>query len=198
MTLRRLTFSINETGVVSGMDTLAHALYGVALFSRTGLAGGRRGAVDAAGRRRPFYRDWTVYAAFGFGLLPDVCSLGVYFTQSVLTGHPPSFHHIPPYVFLLYKLTHSLLIAGVGCGLIGLLVRPLLVPSLSWMLHIVMDLLTHGLGRFQTPLFFPVTGFSLHFYGINWWTHSMIIVAYDGLLILIALGIHFWRQPRGG
>ncbi|MBI3985823.1 MAG: hypothetical protein HY343_02800 [Lentisphaerae bacterium] len=61
------------------MDTIAHALYGATLFSRSGLAGGVKGAVDGQGRRPLF--DWTAWAAFGFGILPDLSSIGLYFND---------------------------------------------------------------------------------------------------------------------
>ena len=92
------------------MDTLAHALYGATFCSRTGLAGGRQGMVAP---RRSFSRDRTVWAAARFGVLPDMTSIGVSSIQMLIRGAPPSFHDIPPYVFVLYHCTHSPVIAGL-------------------------------------------------------------------------------------
>ena len=101
------------------MDTLAHALYGATFCSRTGLAGGRQGAAATRGSFSREWtvwtalRDWTVWAAAAFGVLPDLTSIGVSSIQMLIRGAPPSFHDIPPYVFVLYHCTHSPVIAGL-------------------------------------------------------------------------------------
>lgn len=172
------------------MDTLAHAIYGATLFSRTGLAGGRRGPVNVQGRTVVF--DWTFWAAFCFGLMPDIASIGIYFTQSALNGHGVSFHALPAYVFGLYKLTHSLVVASIALGLIRLFWKPLALPALAWPFHICLDIFTHPLGRFQTPFLYPLS--DLAFNGISWWTHPWFIRVYWGLLALIWLGIVLARR----
>ena len=174
------------------MDTLAHAVYGATLFSRTGLAGGLRGPVNAQGRRIAF--DWTFWTACGFGLLPDIASIGIYFTQSALNGDGISFHALPAYVFVLYKLTHSLVMAFIGLGLIRLFWKPLSLPALAWPFHICLDIFTHPLGRFQTPFLYPIS--DLAFNGISWWMHPWFIRAYWGLVPLIWLGIVMARRRR--
>ena len=63
------------------MDILAHALYGATLCSRTGLGGGL--ACRGAPARRP---DWTVWAAAGFGVLPDLASIGLVFALMLARG----------------------------------------------------------------------------------------------------------------
>ena len=174
------------------MDTLAHAMYGATLFSRTGLAGGLRGPVNAQGKKIAI--DWTFWTAFGFGLLPDIASIGIYFTQSALNGDGISFHALPAYVFVLYKLTHSLVVAFIGLGLIRLFWKPWLLPALAWPLHICMDIFTHPLGRFQTPFLYPLS--DLAFNGISWWRHHWLMWVYWGLLALIWLGIVMARRWR--
>ena len=172
------------------MDTLAHAVYGATLFSRTGLAGGRRGPVDAQGRR--IVSDWTFWAAFGFGLLPDIFSIGIYFIQSALNWSGISFHALPDYVFTLYQPTHSLVVAFIGLGLIRLFFKPLLLPALAWPFHIFLDIFTHSLGPFQTPFLYPLS--DLAFNGIRWWMHPWFVRAYWGVLVLIWLGIVMARR----
>ncbi|MBI2440688.1 MAG: hypothetical protein HYV35_04875 [Lentisphaerae bacterium] len=174
------------------MDTLAHAVYGAALFSRTGLAGGRRGAVDK--QLRAVACDWTLWAAAGFGLLPDVFSLGIYFTQLAFTGEPLNFSAIPAYVLVLYKLTHSLIVASLGLGLLRLCGKPLVVPALAWPFHIFMDIFTHPHGPFQTPFLYPLSDFA--FNGLRWWLHPWFIRAYWALVALLWLGIVIWRRRR--
>ena len=53
------------------MDTLFHGVLGATLCSRTGLAGGRRGPGPEF-KRRGLRSDWTLWAAFFFGIFPQV------------------------------------------------------------------------------------------------------------------------------
>ncbi len=171
------------------MDILAHALYGATLCSRSGLAGLRRGAAAVP---RSFSSDWTVWAAAGFGLLPDMASIGVSFIRIMLRGTPPSFHDIPPHVFVLYHCTHSLAIAGLLVLLLYAVARPLAIPALAWPLHIAMDSVSHGTGRWQTLLFYPFSDW--HFDGLNWWETPGMMLVYWIVLPALWLGIHLWRR----
>ncbi len=173
------------------MDILAHALYGATLFSRTGLAGGRRGAAVPGGS---YWSDWTVWAAAGFGVLPDMASIGVSFTQMLVRGAPLSFHGIPPFVFVLYHCTHSLMVAGLVVLVLRAIARPLSLPALAWPVHIVMDSVSHGTGRWQTLLFYPASDW--HFDGLNWWQHPGLMLLYWGLLPVLWIGIYLARRLR--
>ncbi len=136
--------------------------------------------------------DWTFWAALGFGLIPDLASIGVYFIQSALNGNTGSFHTLPAYVFALYKLTHSLVAAFIGIGLIRLLCKPLTLPALAWPLHVFLDIFSHPLGRFQTPFLYPFS--DLAFDGIAWWMHPWFIRAYWCLVPIIWAGILMARH----
>jgi hypothetical protein len=171
------------------LDFLAHGLYGATLCSRTGLAGGRRGAPAARGF---FALDWTVWAAAGFGVMPDVASIGVSFAQMIIRGHAPSFHDLPPHVFGLYHCTHSLVIAAFVLLLLRAFARPLAVPALAWPVHIAMDSVSHGDGRWQTLMLYPLSNW--HFHGVNWWQHAGMMQLYWGILPVLWLGIHLWRR----
>ena len=173
------------------MDILAHALYGATLCSRTGLAGGRQGAPAPHG---PYVTDWTVWAAAGFGVMPDLASIGLSFTRMMISGHPPSFYSIPSYVFVLYHCTHSLAIAAVCLLLLRAMARWLVIPALAWPLHIVMDSVSHGNGRWQTLMFYPVSDW--HYHGINWWEHPGVMLLYWGILPVLWIGIHLGRQRQ--
>ena len=100
------------------MDTLVHGVIGAALCSRTGLAGGRRGPVDEQGRRQ--FSDWTFWAALGFGLFPDLASLGIHFSMDLFAGNGMRWHGIPDFIFVLYDITHSLAGMAVCLGLLDL------------------------------------------------------------------------------
>ncbi len=176
------------------MDIVTHTLMGAALCSRTGLAGGRRGAIDADGKPRLI--DWTLGAAAFFGLFPDIASLGLHMAPHFLQTGTMGWRAIPSWSFMLYDLTHSLIVASLCILLVALFSRPLAGCMLAWPLHILTDMLTHGPGRFATPVFFPVSDY--RFSGINWWQVPGLF-SLSVLVCLIVLGLilrYRWRQLK--
>ena len=163
------------------MDTLLHGVVGAALCSRTGLAGGRRGPVDAQGRRAIF--DWTLWAAFFFGTLPDLASLGIHFAMDAVAGNGVRWHGISGFVFFLYDVTHSLLGIAVCYGLLLAWKRALWLPALAWPLHVLTDVPTPGAGRFITPIFWPFSDWG--FAGCSWWIDPRVF--FGGWILVGAL-----------
>ena len=177
------------------MDTLVHGVIGAALCSRTGLAGGRRGPVDRKGRRQFF--DGTLWLAFLFGVFPDLASLGVHFMMDLFAGNGVRWHGIPDFIFVLYRLTHSLAGIALCYGLLVGWKRALWLPALAWPIHVLMDVPTHGDGRFITPLLWPFSGWG--FSGWSWWQFPSVfygswIVA--GLLWLAVAVLRLSRRKR--
>lgn len=174
------------------MDSLTHTFLGAALCSRTGLAGGRRGAFRRDGSAHLL--DWTFWAALFFGAFPDAFSLGLHLIPRIFMSGHAMWYSIPPYIFTLYRITHSLVIAFGMILVVGWLFRPLAVTMVAWPIHIVTDVFTHGPGRFQTPLFYPLS--SIQFTGINWWEHP--VISWTGWLFTAALwiGILCYRYKR--
>lgn len=170
------------------MDILAHALYGATFCSRTGFAGDRQ----PAALPREWWRDGSVWAAAGFGVLPDMTSIGLYFIQLLFRGDSPSFHNLPPYVYILYHSTHSLVIFGLIMVFLWAVARPLVIPALAWPIHIIMDSVSHGDGRWQTLMFYPVSDW--HYQGLNWWQHPGLISFYWLTLPVLWLGLYLWRR----
>jgi len=167
------------------VDIIAHALYGATVCSRTGLAGGSKGSATA--------NDWTVLCATLFGVLPDVVSMGAPFAAFFLTGAPGNFfHNFDVHSLELYRFMHSLIVALAASGLLGLAWRPLFVPSLAWALHVCMDALTHGTGKFQTTLFYPLSSWGYD--GIRWWEHLEMVLVYWLLLPIAWLCLWRWRR----
>lgn len=152
------------------MDTLFHGVIGAALCSRTGLAGGRKGPGDGVGRRQ--FSDWTLWAAFFFGVLPDLASLGIHFAMDWFTGNGVRWHGIPPFIFVLYNLTHSLAGLALCYGLLVGWKRALWLPALAWPIHVLTDMPTHGGGRFMTPILWPFSDWALA--GWSWWEHPWL------------------------
>lgn len=177
------------------MDTLVHGVIGVAVCSRTGLAGGRRGPADGKGRRR--LADWTLWAALFFGLLPDLASLGIHFSLDLFSGNGLRWHGIPGFIFLLYNLTHSLAGVALAYGLIVALKRALWLPALAWPLHVLMDVPTHGTGIFLTPILWPFSDWT--FAGWSWWLNKGLFYGSwlfaGGLWLAVAAMRLTWRKP---
>lgn len=173
------------------MDVFSHALYGATVCSRTGFAGGRRGTPGRAGRH--WMTDWTVWVAALFGVLPDVLSLGLPFLPYWFAGRPHEFFRdVGPDIITRYRYMHSLLVALAAAGVLRLVWRPLGVPALAWALHVAMDSVTHGAGKFQTTVFYPLSTWSPN--GIRWWEHPWFILAYWLLLPVLWLGLWAWRR----
>ncbi|MBU0713794.1 MAG: metal-dependent hydrolase [Verrucomicrobia bacterium] len=172
------------------MDTLAHALYGVTFFSRIGFAGFFKNKFNGSVKR--WNVDWTIFAAAGFAVLPDLASIGIYFLNLILNSQSPTFHHLPRYVFDLYNATHSLLVAVLVCLILWEIWKPLFIPSLAWIFHIGLDVFTHGHGRFQTPFLYPLSNYS--FDGLDWWINPWVVAVYWGALPLLWAFIYFQRR----
>lgn len=174
------------------MDTLVHGLIGAAIFSRTGLSGGRTGPVDSGGRRRR--ADWTLPVAFLFGIFPDLASLGIHFAVDLAAGNGIRWHAIPPFVFTLYRFTHSLLGITISLILIAAWRPACFLPALAWPLHVFLDVFTHSAGVFLTPILWPFSNWSFH--GWSWWLDPRIF--YGSWLIAMALWltVALIRLPR--
>jgi len=179
------------------VDTLVHGFIGAAICSRTGLAGGCKGPVDSVGQRQ--LMDWTLWAAFLFGLLPDLASLGIHFSLDLIAGNGIRWSGIPGFVFVLYNFTHSIVGIVISLSLLAWIKRPLLLPALAWPIHVLMDVPTHGSGPFMTPLLWPFSEWQ--FAGWSWWVDPRIfygswIVA--GVLWMVVLIMRICGSLRKG
>ncbi|MFH0879328.1 MAG: hypothetical protein V2A34_06410, partial [Lentisphaerota bacterium] len=147
------------------------------------------------GSVRPWASDWTVWVAAAFGVLPDMVSMGVPFLSFLAAGAQGNFFHDFESAGLVgYRYMHSLLAALAASGLLRLVWKPLFVPSLAWALHVIMDALTHGTGKFQTTVFYPLSTWSVD--GIRWWQHHEVVLAYWLFLPAIWYGLRTWRRKQ--
>jgi len=93
----------------------------------------------------------------------------------------------------VYYCTHSLIIIGAIWLVLWFTRRKIAIPFLAWPLHILIDILTHGTGRFPTLFLFPLSDYA--FDGIRWQQHWFMIANYTGLLV-VALAWIFYRQKK--
>ena len=161
------------------MDTLSHALWGRGLF-------GYRG--------NPY---WSLF----FGALPDLFSFGIYFTinlflsPSNLKSGKPELEEIPSYVFNLYDITHSLVIALIFIYLIFFFVnKNIAFAMLAWPFHIILDFPFHTADFFPTPILWPIL--DVKFDGISWSTPYVWFSNIGGLIILFIYRYIFVNRSK--
>jgi hypothetical protein len=157
------------------LDTFSHALWGYGLFGY---------------RRHP-------WLAMLFGALPDLLSFGAYMVVRMLDGSyhfgPPPLATLPHWLFVSYDIWHSFVISLPVVGLVALFRRDVAFAMLAWPFHIVLDFPFHSLHYFPTPIFWPLSDFTVD--GISWATPQVWLPNVAGLAILLA---YRHRQKRGG
>ena len=108
------------------MDTISHALWGKGLFG---------------------YRKYKWLPLF-FGAIPDLSSFGVYFLFNLIVNPTtmqlgkPELSEIPSWVFTLYDISHSIIIAAIFILIAYFLKKDFCFPMLAWPFHIVLDFYT--------------------------------------------------------
>lgn len=137
-------------------DIISHGLWGGAIF----------------GWKKYFW--W----AFFFGIMPDLLSFGLIILTRLFKGTmsygAPELSSIPPWIYTMYSLTHSLLIASIVVFILFKISPPIGFASLAWILHILMDIPAHSQEYFPTPFLYPLSNFtfngisSIYLWGINW------------------------------
>jgi len=161
------------------MDIVSHGLWG-------GVAFGRKSKKN-------------YWQAFLFGVMPDLLSFGIFPAADVLgLVSGPDFRHgitnqalIPQFVYVLYNITHSLLIFGLIFGLVWFIVKKPFWPLLAWGLHILIDIPTHSAEFFPTPVLWPVSDF--HIDGISW---GNPIIFYPDLILLAGCYLLWWINRK--
>ncbi len=156
------------------MDTLSHALWGKGLFG---------------------YRKYRWYS-FLFGALPDLFSFGIYFIHSIffssspLMGRPTR-SEIPEWVYSLYDISHSLVIASIFIFIAYKINKEFAFPMLAWPAHIILDFFTHSIEFFPTPILWPISDFK--FDGIPW---SNPIVFFANVICIFFLFIYRRKKSK--
>lgn len=192
---------VSKRGAAEQMDTLAHAVIGGLFFSRSGVCAVRHPV------EKPFWKDWTLWTAAGFGAMPDLASFGAHFVSMLVTGElwemlrrflagdvmaaAPAVETLPAYVILNYRLTHSLVIALAVGIVIFLFWRRGFLPYLAWPVHILCDIPVHGKSYFSTPVLWPFSDWS--FDGWSFGKNLWIVAGYWGVILAVLA----WRIAAG-
>ena len=175
------------------MDVIAHALWagaGVALLRR----------------RRPVTAR-TALLTVVLAVLPDIPHLlPVLLWQmfadgsfAALFGHavavpgqePPVAPAVEFWSHHLHCVFHSAVVAGVVTALAWVFLRKLWVPLLGWWSHILIDVFTHSVDYYPSPVLYPFT--RAGFDGIAWNSPWFMVLNY---LVLAGVYGWLWRNRR--
>lgn len=140
---------------------------------------------------------WTKkpWLAIIFGLLPDTASWFIYLLYSLITssgGGRPILSEIPDWVWTLYGISHSIIIAGLVLLLLYFCIGRIPWYVFAWPIAILMDIPTHTREFLPTPFLWPVSEW--HFPGISWGTTTFMLVNYS--LIFLCLTYILLIKPR--
>jgi len=155
------------------MDTLSHALWGKGLFG---------------------YRKYRWFS-FLFGVIPDLLSFGIYFLFNLIVNPftmklgKPELSELPDWVFLLYDFSHSFIIAMIFILIVYKINKDFCFPMLAWPFHILLDVFTHSVEYFPTPIFWPISNY--RFDGIPWSNPYIMLIN----IICIFLIFIYRRKP---
>lgn len=159
------------------MDIFAHTLWTAAAYKKWPLK----------------FRLWAAF----FGVAPDLFSFGLFFVQKLFSRGvfwgPPEIIQIPQYVYMLYNLTHSLVIF-ITIAIILYFIRGRMIPWLigGWGLHIMIDMFTHGRDFFPTPWLWPISNYTIN--SFSWSEPWFMILNYSALISVYTLW--YWGSRR--
>ncbi len=155
------------------MDFFAHGFWSYIIFHKI---------------KKPIY-------AVMFGLLPDIVSWGLYLIISLITRGfrlgPPLIETIPSWVFELYGLGHSVIVAGIVILAVSLILKKFPVYMLAWPVAIVMDMITHTREFLPTPFLWPVSDWK--FPGFSWASLRFMVLNY---LLIIGFLVYICIKKR--
>ncbi len=156
------------------MDYLAHGLWSYIIFNKV-------------------KKIW--YAIF-FGLLPDNLSWAVYLFYNLFTKGfnfgPPVVDNIPNWVFILYNISHSLIVASFFIIIFSFIFKKIVIYVLAWPLAILMDIMSHTRDFLPTPFLWPLSEWK--FNGVSWANPTFMIINY--ILIISCLTYIFLKKRK--
>lgn len=154
------------------MDYLAHGLWSYILFHW-------------------MKKPWK---AVLFGLLPDTLSWFIYAVYSLFRFESlgnPHLQEIPDWVFILYNISHSMLIAIIAITIVFLILRKFPVYMLTWPIAITMDVFTHTREFLPTPFLWPLSTWK--FPGTSWGNGWFMLANY---ILIISAFIYLFKFQK--
>ncbi len=140
-----------------------------------------------------FFKRKDRWLAGLFGILPDVASFGPHFILSFVAGTTifgrPELSTIPGSVFILYNLTHSLVVFALAVLIIYFITKKIYWFITGWGLHVLIDIPTHTKDFFPTPFLYPFPQPFIN--GIRWSDSTFMKINY-GLLVIVYGILIYW------
>ena len=165
------------------MDIISHALWSGALFESVNLK-----------LKKKRFNFW--WAAF-WGVFPDVFAFVIpYFIFFIIIISQKGFNLInlnkiiqsSPYsgiINILYNISHSLIIFIIVFLLAWVIFKKPIWIMCGWLLHILIDIPTHTIGHFATPMLWPISNFKIN--GLIYWREPLFMI-----IDIVALIIVYW------
>ena len=94
----------------------------------------------------------------------------------------PELAELPTWVFSLYDFSHSLIIALFFIGIMYAINKDFCFPMLAWPFHILLDVFTHSIKFFPTPILWPISDY--RFDGIPWSNPYVMLLNFVGIFIV--------------
>ena len=165
------------------MEIFAHAFWVIAIFLILNLSS-------------KFKKKLSIWQAVIWTIIPDIFSFVISFIY-VLAGlifgslggdifHKLLLNSSPIYslTLFLYAMSHSIIVFLIFFIILSLIFRKPLWPMFGWLIHILIDIPTHGRdAEWATPYLWPLTSPASP--GIQWWTNPWFTVINYMLLIIV-------------
>ena len=177
------------------MDIFAHALWAGAatvLARRRWRISRRTAALTVAMAVMPdipHLAPIVGWSVFGDGSMADMWN----YANAVAGQLPSAPQNVDTWSHTLHCVTHSAVVAGAVTVLSWLWRRNFWIPLAGWWSHIVIDVFTHSIDYFPSPVLYPFT--QAGFDGIAWNTPWSLAVNY-GALAATWLALHLSRKRR--
>ena len=177
--------------IATTMDILSHGLYG-ALYGKV---------VNQKLENHPVHIGW----AFWWGIFPDIFAFAPGFVYDLyrrlrgmeplfrkpdgtLQSWTPGFDSVPHATQFLYQISHSLVVFALVFGVVWLLTGRIPWVLIPWAMHILMDVPTHSMEFYPTPVLWPVSDWKF-LHGFSW-AQGWFMATNYGILLLLYL--RFW------
>ncbi len=133
-------------------------------------------------------------AAFIFNLLPDIIPFGMMMLFMIFTGNISyaSFSPdvLPPFVLITYKITHSVFTFMILFLAFYIIKRYIFWPLLGLLIHILIDIPTHGGNAYITTFLYPFSDYA--FDGLRW--TNIYIISINFLVLGIFYFLYFKNE----
>ncbi len=161
------------------MDIVAHGLWSYIIF------------------HAKRYWKWAIF----WGVFPDLLGWGPYFVYRLIKGiplGPPIPALIPHWSWILYGISHSLIIFFIIFAVAFYSLRSRAWPFAAWGVEILMDIPFHRPDYLPTPYLWPLSSVESYAFPSLFGWHSPWFMAVNYAVIILSLLFIAIRKYRKG